>query len=423
MRILPLIYLTYMFIGLYMTSFFLILYFKNRKTLFNTPTPNRHYNVSVLIPAYNEEDTIEDTIKAVLASKYPLKEVIVINDGSKDRTKEIVQELMKKYSKLKLLDKPNSGKADSINCGFKMAEGELVVVVDADGYPASDAIDNMVGYFNDEKMAAVTALITPKNRNNFIEKLQTYEYPIISWTRKLLGYVDGIYVNPGAMSMYRKEAILKVGGFDTTNMTEDIEMTWKLTYYGYHRGVSLTAKDKTEVPSTLKKWWKQRVRWNLGGLQTIMKYKSLFLKKGMLGCFILPFFVTSLLLGLIGLSIFTYLIIRRFIFSFLITTYSFEVGVSPITFNELNITPTVLNFLGIALFALGLFFTYFGIISVGESRILRKRNIFNLLFYLIVYLTIYPTIMIVSIYKYLKGDIGWGTKDFKLKQQNKIIKK
>jgi biofilm PGA synthesis N-glycosyltransferase PgaC len=419
MKILPFIYLAYMFIGLYMTSFFLILYLRNRKTLFNTPKPNRNYNVSVLIPAYNEQDTIEGTVKAVFASNYPLKEVIVINDGSKDRTKEIVQSLMKKYPKLKMLDKPNSGKADSVNQGFKMAKSELVVVVDADGYPASEAIGNMVGYFNDEKMAAVTALITPKNRNGFIEKLQCYEYPIISWTRKLLGYVDGIYVNPGAMSMYRKEAILNVGGFDTTNMTEDIEMTWKLTYNGYNRGVSLTAKDQTEVPSTLGKWWKQRVRWNLGGLQTIMKYKSLFLKKGMLGCFILPFFVISLLLGLVGLSIFTYLIARRFIVSFLITKYSLNMGVSPITLNELSITPTVLNFFGVALFALGLFFTYFGIVSVGESQILKKRNIFNLLFYLIVYLTVYPLIMITSLYKYIKGDIGWGTKDFKLNKHRR----
>jgi len=418
MKVLPFIYLAYMFIGLYMTSFFLILYFKNRRTLFNTPKPDRHYDVSVLIPAYNEQDTIEGTVKAVLSSKYPLKEVIVINDGSRDRTKEIVQELMKKHPKLKLLDKPNSGKANSVNQGFEMAKSELVVVVDADGYPANEAIGNMVGYFNDNKMAAVTALITPKNRSRFIEKLQTYEYPIISWTRKLLGYVDGIYVNPGAMSMYRREAILKVGGFDPANMTEDIEMTWKLAYNDYHRGVSLTAKDKTEVPSTLGKWWKQRVRWNLGGLQTIMKYKSLFLKKGMLGCFILPFFVISLLLGLVGLSIFTYLATRRLASTFLTTSYSIYANVSPVALSELSITPTVLNFFGVALFALGLFFTYFGIMSVGEGEILKKRNLFNLLFYLIVYLTIYPTIMITSVYKYIKGDIGWGTKDYKLKQKH-----
>lgn len=419
MKILPFIYLAYMFIGLYMTSLFILLYAKNRKRLFDTPKPLRDYEVSVIIPAYNEEETIAKTIKSVLDSKYPLKEVIVVNDGSKDGTKQAIEEIMKHSSKVKILDKPNSGKADSVNKAFKLATSELVVVVDADGYPMPDAIGNMVGYFNDEKMAAVTALITPKNREGFMEKLQCYEYPIISWTRKLLGYVDGIYVNPGAMSMYRREAILKVGGFDTTNMTEDIEMTWKLTYNGYHRGVSLTARDQTEVPSTLSKWWKQRIRWNLGGLQTIIKYKSLFFKKGMLGCFILPFFMISLILGLVGLSIFTYLVAKKFITSFLITKYSLGIGVSPLAISELNITPSVLNFFGIALFALGLFFTYFGVVSVGEGEILKKRNVFNLLFYLTVYLTIYPFIMIVSVYKYVKGDIGWGTKDFKLKQQIK----
>lgn len=419
MKILPIIYLVYMFIGLYMSSFFIILYIKNRKTLFEVPKPNKKYDISVLIPAYNEQDTIEGTVKSVLASNYPLKEIIVINDGSKDKTKNIVKKLIRKYPKLKLLDKPNSGKADSVNQGFKKAKGELVVVVDADGYPAPDAIENMVGFFNDEKMAAVTALITPKNREKFIEKLQTYEYPIISWTRKLLSYVDAIYVNPGAMSMYRRSIILKVGGFDTKNMTEDIELTWKLAYYGYKRQVSLKAKDHTVVPDNLKKWWKQRVRWNLGGLQTIAKYKGMFLRKGMLGLFILPFFIISTFLGLLGMSIFVYLVSRRLILTFLTTKYSFYANTSPLLLSEISLTPSVLNFFGIALFALGMFFTYFGIMSVGESSILKRRNLFNLLFYLLVYLTIYPTIMISSIYKYFIGDIGWGTKDFKLKQKIK----
>ena len=410
MKILPFIYLAYMFIGLYMTCMFLILYSKNKNTLFHSPKPNRKYSVSVLIPAYNEEESIASTIKSVMQSTYPIEEVIVLNDGSKDRTREIVEELMNHYSNLKILNKPNSGKADSLNKGFRMAKSELVVVLDADGQPEQVALANMVGFFNDEKMAAVTGLIVPKNRSKFIEKLQTYEYPVIAWTRKLLSYVDAIYVNPGALSMYRREIILKVGGFDTSNMTEDIEMTWKLAYHGYKRQESLASKDYTVVPDNFKKWWKQRTRWNLGGLQTIMKYKSFAFRKGMLGLFIIPFFVASLLLGLVGIFIFTYLIARRFILTFFTAEYAMAASVSPIALNELSITPSVLNFFGVAFFALGLFFTYFAIMSVGESHVLRKRNLFNLLFYLIVYLTIYPLIMVTSVYKYIKRDIGWGTK-------------
>lgn len=410
MKILPIIYLAYMFIGLYMTCMFLILYFKNRKTLFLSPKPNRKYSISVLIPAYNEEESIANTIISVLASTYPIEEVIVLNDGSKDRTRAIVEELMKKYPKLRILNKPNSGKADSLNKGFRMAKSELVVVLDADGQPEPAALANMVGFFNDEKMAAVTGLIVPKNRTKFIEKLQCYEYPVIAWTRKLLSYVDGIYVNPGALSMYRREIILKVGGFDIKNMTEDIEMTWKLAYHGYKREESLASKDYTVVPNTWGKWWKQRTRWNLGGLQTIVKYKSYAFKKDMLGLFIIPFFVTSLLLGLIGISIFLYLTVKNFLFTYLMTEYSFAANISPLALDQLSITPTVLNFFGVAFFALGMFFTYFAIMSVGEEHILKKRNLFNLLFYLIVYLTIYPFIMLTSLYKYIKRDIGWGTK-------------
>ncbi|MBI2630542.1 glycosyltransferase family 2 protein [Candidatus Pacearchaeota archaeon] len=410
MKFLPVIYLMYMFVSLYFTSFFLILYFKNKNRLFYYPHPNRKYSVSVLIPAKNEQDTIGKTIECILASDYPLKEVIIINDGSTDRTAEVVKAIMRKNKIVKLLTKPNSGKADSVNQGIKMSKGELFVVLDADGYPQPDAISKMVGFFNDKNMAAVTSLILPKNRESFIGKLQSFEYPIIAWTRKLLGYVDSIYVTPGALSMYNKEIIVNLGGFDKTNMTEDIELTWRLAYYGYKRDVSLSARDYTVVPETLGKWWKQRTRWNLGGLQTIMKYKQFFFRRGMLGFFIIPFFITSLFLGLLGIGIFTYLSARRIIFTYLITDYSFIANTPLLTINEFYITPSVLNIFGVALFLMGLFFTYFGILSVREKGIIKIQNLFNLLFYLIVYLTVYPLIMISSVYKYVKRDIGWGTK-------------
>ena len=101
MEALTIVYLAYMFIGLYLMSFFIIVYLRNRKNIFEYPKAKKHYKISIIIPAYNEEDTIEETIKAVFNSDYNLYEVIVVNDGSKDRTAEIVRNLTKKYTKLK----------------------------------------------------------------------------------------------------------------------------------------------------------------------------------------------------------------------------------------------------------------------------------------------------------------------------------
>jgi cellulose synthase/poly-beta-1,6-N-acetylglucosamine synthase-like glycosyltransferase len=246
------------------------------------------------VPSFNEEKTIKNTIESILSSEYPIKEIIVINDGSVDNTERIVKKLINKYPQLKLLNKKNSGKADSLNQGIKMARGELIAVVDADSYPAKDSFRKLVGYFDDKIVGAVTCTIIPRNKKGFIQTLQTIEYQVIAFTRKLLDYVDGIYVTPGPLTIYRKTALQKIGGFDKDSLTEDIEATWHLTYSEYRRKMCLATNVTTTVPTKFMAWYRQRRRWSMGGLQCILKYKKFFLRRGMLGMFILPFFVLQL---------------------------------------------------------------------------------------------------------------------------------
>jgi cellulose synthase/poly-beta-1,6-N-acetylglucosamine synthase-like glycosyltransferase len=409
MKILPFIYLGYMFVSLYFLSLFLIVYFRNKKTLFFSPVAKKNYTISLIIPAYNEGKTIARTIKSIFEIDYPyIKEVIVVNDGSTDNTKEIVSKLLKKYSKLKLINnKKNLGNAaKSQNVGLKYATGELIAVLDADSYPSKDSIKKMVGWFNDSRVGVVTCPSEADNQNKFIEKLQAIEYYVIALTRKLLDYLDAIYVAPGTLAIYRAKALRQIKGFDEKNMTQDIEATWHLTHNGWDRRMSLDTRVKTTVMSTWKTWFKQRRRWNIGGLQCIWKYKSNFLKKGMLGFFILPFFVLQLFLGLIGLSIFFYLLTRNIISRYIFTKYTFEAGTSLITFKDLYITPSFLNYLGVILFILGTIFT-FSILSIMKYRIMTKQNIFNIFFFMLIYLTIYPFIMIDSIYHTIMKKTIW----------------
>jgi len=403
---LTILYLIYMFIAIYMMSLFIIIYIKNRKTLFSYPKPDKKYTLSVLIPAYNEEATIENTVKSIFQSTYPIKEVIVINDGSKDNTKKIMKKLMKKYPRLKLIDKPNSGKANSLNLALNQTSSELVAIIDADSYPDKNAISKMVGFFNDSKVAAVTNSILVKNQNKFLEKLQAFEYAVIAWTRKLLDYIDSVYVTNGPLSIYRLSALKKIKGFDPHNLTEDIEVTWHLLSKGYKSKMCLAARTYTVVPSTFNKWKQQRIRWNIGGMQTINKYKSLFFRKNMLGYFIIPFFVFSLILGLFGLAIFIYLFIKRIIISYLSTSYSIYAQTAILSLQEINLTPSTLVYFGITLFFLGLFFTIFAL-RIMKTKILKKGNIFNLMFYTLVYLTSFPIILIMSIYRLITGKLIW----------------
>jgi len=409
MDFLPIIYFTYMFISFYFLILTLLLYFRNKNTLFDYPEKTKDYSVSVIIPAFNEEKTILDTIKHVFASEYKnIIEVLVINDGSTDNTLNILKEILPRYKpKLKILNKANSGKADSFNKAVKFASGELIVIIDADSYPNPASIPKLVGYFDDEKVGAVTSACIPRNRTTFLERLQVIEYKVIAFTRKLLEYIESIYVATGTLTIYRKTALEDIGGFDTSNMTEDIEATWHLVHNGWKVRMCLDAIVTTTTPKKVRAWFRQRRRWAIGGLQCLNKYKNCFMKKkGMLGYFIIPFFGLGLTLGLVGMGIFSYVIGKRAVSNYLLTRYSVMTGVPILTMNEIYITPSVLNYFGIILFVLFTIFTLF-VLSVMKDRVLEKQSFFNFIYYMTLYLIAYPTILLLSIWHLARGKRVW----------------
>ncbi|MBI5803293.1 glycosyltransferase [Candidatus Pacearchaeota archaeon] len=404
---LTIVYLVYMFVALYFLFLFALVFIQNRKEMFSVPEIKKNYTISVIIPAYNEETSIKETVESVLKSNYKnVLEVIVINDGSTDNTLEIVKDLGRKYPKIKILDKKNSGKADSLNQALKIAKGELVAIVDADSYPDSHAISSMIGFFDDEKVGAVTTRILVKNRDGFLRKMQAIEYKVIAFTRKLLGFLDSIYVTPGPLAIYRKSALLKINGFDEKNMTEDIEATWHLLNDGYKIKMSFVAKSTTVAPDTFGKWFKQRIRWNIGGYQCIMKYKNSWFKKGVLGYFIIPFFAISLVMGVFGLGILFYRTFRGFLSYYFSTFYSIEAQTALLTLNEVNLNPSILNFIGIVLFIIGMGFIFFALKYVNR-HIHEKENFFSVVFYSLVYILLRPIVLIWSLGKFFTGKYSW----------------
>ena len=155
--------------------------------MFESPKITKKYTISVLVPAYNEQDTIENTIKAVFDSKYPIDELIVLDDGSKDDTGKIVKSLLKKYPKLVYINKENSGKADSLNQGIKLAKSELIAVVDADSYPEKEAFGRLVGFFDDEKVGGAAAYIIPRNREKILGEAAIYRVQRYCFYKKTFG--------------------------------------------------------------------------------------------------------------------------------------------------------------------------------------------------------------------------------------------
>jgi len=393
------VYLFFISISLYMSSLFLILFFKNRGNLDEERKATKFPTLSVLIPAWNEGGTIADTIQAVLDSDYPQDkiEIIAINDGSTDNT---LAEMKKFKDKIRIFDKPNSGKADSMNQAIKLAKNEYLAVIDADSYPVKTALRDMVAYLEEKDVVAVTSAILVKNRKKLIEKLQAIEYAVIAWGRKLLQYIEGIYVAPGPLSIYHRESFISYGGFDTNNLTEDIEATWKILSHNKKVRIDLRAKVYTTVPSKIKVWWRQRLRWNLGGFQTMWKYKKLFFNPayGMMGLFVVPFFILTFALSLVGFLVFTFVLVRNLTKAYLLNNYVNAADSSFMRLDYLNFNPNVFAFFAAILVFLGILYLIFSQRCIENKKIsLRSYPVYAI--YLLIYLTLYPLVLIHTLYR------------------------
>jgi cellulose synthase/poly-beta-1,6-N-acetylglucosamine synthase-like glycosyltransferase len=399
-----------MFVGLYMLSLFIIIFLRNRKNLFSYPEAKIE-PVSIIVPCYNEAESIGEAIEGLLALDYPRDkiEIIVVDDMSKDNSVEIVNKYTKKYKNVKLIiNSHNSGgAAEPTNIGIMAAKYNYIAVADADSIPKPDALKKMIGFLqNDKTVGAVTCSVLAKHPNNFIQKLQAVEYAVIAFGRKLLDLVDAVYVTPGPFALYKKEVLVEVGLFDKKNITQDIEIVWRLLSRGYKARMCLATSVYSKTPNKFKAWFKQRIRWSIGGTQTLLKYKSQVFKNGMLGAFIIPFFAFSLFLGLIGLALFLYLFVKRFLVYYLLTKYSLYAGSSIIHMQDLTFAPSFLNYFGIVMFIFGTLFTLLSIYSI-KDRDLGDHKFFNIGFYMLVYLAMYPVILVIALYKLARGKYTW----------------
>ena len=404
------LFLGLMFVGIYVTTMFILLTIQNRDKMFKYPTPNENYTITVIIPAYNEEKSITSTIKHVVNSNYPDIKILVVNDGSTDNTSAVVKKLCNKYKNLKLIDKPNSGKADSLNCALRGVKTDLFAVVDSDSFPAKNSLKKLSGYFDDKKMSAVTSFVKLRNRHdNFLTKLQAVEYILMGWSRKLLDFIDSVYVTNGPLSLYRTNFVKKIGGFDPKSITEDIDITWNLMKHGYKTSMCLDANVTTVAPNTLGAFYQQRTRWGLGGIQALFKYKSEILKRNLFGSFVIPFVMLSIGVSVLGF-ILLFLTFGRDISIKLINAgllTSSNIGI--FQKDLVNLTPPVILYLLVFLAISSIiYFTYVLTQTKGRFEQIRSfSNFFNLLFYIFVYLAIYPIVWFSSIFRFVTGNYKW----------------
>lgn len=294
--------------------------------------------VSILVPAFNEEKTIVENIRSLLALQYPLFEVIVINDGSHDETlkkvieafdlKEVTQPIRYRIKTRKvkgiyrnidipnliLVDKENGGKADALNAGINISNYPVIVSVDADSVLDSDSLVRvMMPFIEDKRTIAVGGIVRVANGTKVVEgKVINVNLPtsylaifqVIEYLRAFLSgrtawdVINSVLLISGAFGAFKKDAVIEVGGYDKDTVGEDMELVVKLHEYFLRNKREYKIKfipDPvcwTQVPESIKDLRSQRRRWQIGLMDSLFKHKNMLFnpKYKQVGLITLPYF-------------------------------------------------------------------------------------------------------------------------------------
>lgn len=252
--------------------------------LSNRARSKRSYRplVSVVIPAYNEEAGVVRTLESVLRSTYTNKQIIVVNDGSTDRTYAMLRAFQRRRPRtFTIVTQTNGGKATAINRAVRYwAKGRLVMVLDADSLVHPSAIAAMVQHFRDRRVIAAASNVKIIPTAKIMGVVQRFEYLISYRMKRALSFFNMEYIIGGVGSTFRRSVLLKAGLYDTDTMTEDIDLTVKLIrtfgnkYYRIHYAAD--ALTFTEHVLTFRSLIKQRFRWKYGRFQTLLKNRAMF---------------------------------------------------------------------------------------------------------------------------------------------------
>jgi len=236
--------------------------------------------VSIVVAAYCEEAVIAATLHSLLALDYPAYEVVIVDDGSPDRTAEIVRRFLDCDDvSVRLVEKRvNEGKAMALNDAIPIVRGEIVVIIDADIRPQRDVLRHLVVHFRHGRVAAVAGNPQVSNTRSLLAKMQATEFAaIVSVLRRAQRVWGRILTVSGALCAFRKSAMVDVGLFDPEMATEDIAMSWKLQRRFYDIRYEPRAVCAMQVPETMSGLWRQRRRWAKGLAQVLRRHADLFL--------------------------------------------------------------------------------------------------------------------------------------------------
>ncbi|MFH8453635.1 bifunctional polysaccharide deacetylase/glycosyltransferase family 2 protein [Streptomyces fungicidicus] len=239
--------------------------------------------VSVIVPAYNEKECIENTLRSLAASTHPI-EVVLVDDGSTDGTADLAEALG--LPNVRVVRQANAGKPAALNNGVRSARHDIVVMMDGDTVFEPDTVARLVQPFADPSVGAVAGNAKVGNRSTLIGAWQHIEYVMgFNLDRRMYDLLRCMPTIPGAIGAFRREAVLQAGGMSEDTLAEDTDITIALHRAGWRVVYEEHARAWTEAPRSLRQLWSQRYRWSYGTMQALWKHRGSLTDRGPSGRF------------------------------------------------------------------------------------------------------------------------------------------
>ena len=289
------IFYAFSFISVYVQIFFLVTFFDKRRNISWSPKVidlKRYPTVTISVPCYNEQSTIDKTIKSLLSLDYPKDKltIIIVDDGSTDNTWELIQSYDNGKNVLSY-HKENGGKHTAVNFALEKSTSEFFGCLDADSFVHDQTLKRIMRYFeNDPRNMAVIPSVLSHDPKNIIQNAQKVEYDMGVYIKKMLGLIGGIQVTPGPLSTFRKKVFDDLGPYRKAHNTEDQEIALRMQEHGYKIDYCPDAYVYTNTPDSVMKLYRQRLRWIYGFIKNLVDYRHLLFRKkyGTVALFTLP---------------------------------------------------------------------------------------------------------------------------------------
>ena len=230
--------------------------------------------VTMVVPCHNEGRDIEDTVAYLLASAYPDFDILLVNDGSGDETRQVLDALAARHRKVRVIHfAHNQGKAVALNTASLMTAAQYLCCIDADALLDPQALTWLMAHFQYPRVGAVTGNPRVRNRSTLLGRVQVGEFSsIVGLIKRAQRTYGRIFTVSGVVACFRKTALHDVGYWSSEILTEDIDVSWRLQIRHWDVRFEPKAQCWILAPETLRGLWKQRLRWATGGIQVMRKY-------------------------------------------------------------------------------------------------------------------------------------------------------